>query len=153
MTEQAPTDEVEVVPFNPENATGFPDKTVEIQGKPTVIHETNNFRMKFGIYQNIKDRKEPENPFEEVYKEEFEKRGVNEIFRKFEESYPKLTQKMVEEILHRQQRRENEKQGSSQIITSEEASQRDLFFSMGFDAVAEIAKSIDPDFELKFFSG
>ncbi|MBI4033504.1 hypothetical protein HY379_00715 [Candidatus Saccharibacteria bacterium] len=160
-------DDVEEIPFNPLIAAGRGQKKVKVFGREAIIHHTNNFRIKFGMFYNLRSGELPPGALEEYFRQVFKEHHFEDIFQVFEEKYPKLYKKMVETA-----HRHNEiKAAQNEIaeryglqsdeylnllpnygLTAEEADLEDYYFSMAFDGAVPIALSIDPEFDTTVFT-
>ena len=143
--------EVENIPFNSGNETGFETEVVVIDGEKQEIHHTNNLKMKFGSYIDYKEGKDPATVFDEVYRDSFPQWRFEEIFDELAANYPVLYQKMLEITTERFEERETLGTGEVKPIAEEEIMERKVVFSKAFDALVPIARHIDPNYDLGNF--
>ncbi|MBI2589237.1 hypothetical protein HYW35_03510 [Candidatus Saccharibacteria bacterium] len=160
--------QVEEIPFNPLNKTGWEKEDgqineVVIRGERKPVHPTNNLRMIFGFHKRLisGDRTDP---FMQVYKGVFQTNRLGEILEHFGKKFPLLYARMSEiseQHYQNAQDRNNalvklgpnspeyetfvKKQGR----TVEEAVEQDYIFSMGYDGLAESAVELDPEYPVE----
>ena len=152
MSEQLPSSpDIEDIPFNTANETGFGAEAIVINGEKQEIHHTNNLKMKFGSYIDYKEGKDPATLFDEVYRDSFPQWRFEEIFDELAANYPVLYQKMLKITAERFEERETLGTGEVKPIAEEEIVERKVVFSKAFDALVPIARRIDPNYDLGNF--
>ncbi|HVO86447.1 MAG TPA: hypothetical protein VMT23_01800 [Candidatus Binatia bacterium] len=163
-----PTDEVEIVAYDPSNDTdfdkaeGFGRKTVNIDGRALTIHDTNNFRLHVAVY--IGPQVQSENlreglrlGKERIYAHKM--KVFEQVMPKLQQSHPKLYEKIVEIVTEDYTKMDQlQLNPSYQTVvfqpsdySQEEKDLGSYYLSMAYDAAANIAKQDNSKVDLRLF--
>jgi hypothetical protein len=137
------------IPFNPKHANpDFADRTVVIDDEEVQVHFYNNFPMLMTILDTLRNSDEQSNLglFEAAYAAVSQERRYFEIFDALEKSFPALLKRTKQLFANRG---ESTKLGSREVTADERA----YIYSQAYGAAADIARGLDPGYNLAYLYG
>lgn len=139
-------EELARIKFVPEHANpDFSDRTVVFGGRELPVHYSNNFAMILGIVDTLRQGIQPKpKSFEAMYSEDMTQRRYLEIFGKLESEFPALYKRILQ--LDNERRAKIVNVG----LSDDDRAEREYIRSQGYSAAAQIAKSIDPEYDLGY---
>jgi len=165
---ELPHDGTESVPFNPDNEGFGDDIVVQIGDYAVKIHETSNFLMKFGVHikPEVKSRSmlSAQETNGSLYAPDLEETQFNRLAGTLSQTHHNLYQKLVsiaeeraklqdevylaiEKFGERSEQFEKAKAATTRSL--EESNLQKYYFSKAYDALADIAKKLNLDVDLK----
>ena len=166
--EQAKTSEPRVA-YNLEYATGHGTRTIKFEGEELLVHETNNFPELFQAYINRRRMEEPRDLKEIAYFAEVADPAnkitdIMQLFHKREidlfEELSRIMREREDEYENRQVVYMAQSAGGERLdlkdllgkhASEEEQDWRAYYYSKGFDAMADIALELDPNYDIQVF--
>jgi hypothetical protein len=143
--------------FDPTYETPFPRDPVVIDGVEKKIHGTSSFTRVFGLmdYFLSGGQADPNDILQLSYKGSVQERKYDQIFPSLQAQYPMLYKK-IKQIYDEVEARRQANKGVEKFSemsqkdfgTEEEIAQRDYYRSVAYQAAAQIARSIDPEYPL-----
>jgi hypothetical protein len=136
-------EELASIEFNPAYKTLLPEITLEHMG--VRVHNPNNFIMIMGIVDGLSEGKiHPKDSFEEAYAAEAETRKYREISGRLKAEYPAIYKKILQ--IHQQ----IFVQKVHLPLNDLEKEERHYLRSQAYIAAANIARGIDPNYNVAF---
>lgn len=150
-------EEIKAIGFKESYATEFGSKELVFDGRLQRIHRTNEFTRNFGIYGRLRMSEEPQTVVEQAISRMAPERQLDSIFDRFEAECPNLYGKMREVA---QAQVEAERQARSKLEMEEQPespygekwrrTEQEFYASKAYSKMAEIARSINPDYKLGY---
>lgn len=147
---EALEEELGRIQFKPEHATDIADTEVVVGGVKKPAHVVRNFLMITNIVNNIMTGQMPDGPsFEAAYAEAAEERKYLEVYGRLREIYPTLyayLAALYTELQKQRQQRKDEPYLTATNLMNDEERYR---ASQAYEAAAQIARELDPQYNLR----